>query len=229
VFKSYLLSLPIALLAMASFLHADTTATDATPGLFDGSSGTRTVTFTGFEPGFGTGTILDLNISINFAKADGESFDPPFSDLTAFFDEIHFHLTGPDGTVVHLIESLSWDIGTGLGAFDGTITFDDEAALVVNFGPGPFAGSFLPTGPGALSDFDGLSALGTWTLFIQDDFALDALRFRSFTLDIATERLVEVPTDPTDGNGRIPEPAGLGLFGLAVLGIVRRFRRRRAA
>ncbi|MFI5403029.1 MAG: PEP-CTERM sorting domain-containing protein, partial [Planctomycetota bacterium] len=88
-----------------------------------------------------------------------------------------------------------------------------------------------------LSDFDGLSALGTWTLFIEDDFPLDALRFRSFTLDIATERIVEEQVEeeveeetvPTDGNGRIPEPAGLGLFGLAVLGLVRRFRRRRAA
>ena len=171
------------------------------------------VTFTGFEPGFGSGTILDVNISIDFAKADGESFDPPYPGGTPFYNEIHFHLTSPDGTVVHLIEPSSW--GAGSGQFDGTITFDDEAAMVVNFGAAPVAGTFQPTGPGALSDFDGGSALGNWTLFIQDTVGLDSLRFRSFTLTVTT--------------GRVPEPASLSVLGLGALGLERRRRRRRIA
>ncbi len=48
-------------------------ATNSTPGLFDGSFGTRDVTFTGLESGYGSGVITDVNISINFAKADGEA------------------------------------------------------------------------------------------------------------------------------------------------------------
>lgn len=212
MFKTCLLSLPIALLAMAGSLRADTiTATNSTPGNFDASTGTRSVTFTGAEMGFGTGTILDVNISINFAKADGQSFDPPFPGGVPFYNEIHFHLTSPDGTVVHLIEPGSW--GAGSGQFDGTITFDDEGALVVNFGAAPVAGTFRPTGPGAMSDYDGENALGTWTLFIEDTVGLDSLRFRNFTLSVET----------------VPEPTGLGLLGLGALGLVRRFRRRRNA
>lgn len=229
VFKSCFLSLPIALLAMAGSLRADTvTATNSTTGLFDLSSGTRTVTFTGFEPGFGTGTILDVNISINFAKADGESFSPPFPGGIPFFNEMAFHLTSPDGTVVQLIGLLSWDVGIDAGPFDGTITFDDEAALVVNFGAVPAAGTFRPTGPGALSDYDGESALGTWTLFMEDTFELDALRFRSFTLTVETTGgEEETPRSEEPTNGQIPEPAGLGLLGLFALGLLRRIRRRR--
>ncbi len=47
------------------------TLTNSTPGLFDASSGTRSVTVTGAELGYDTGIITDVNISINFAKADG--------------------------------------------------------------------------------------------------------------------------------------------------------------
>jgi len=212
--KVLLLSFAACLLVVGTATQpafADIMATNSTTGLFDASSGTRTVAFDGTEAGYGTGQIFDVNISINFAKADGESFDPPYPGGTPFYNEIHFHLTSPGGTVVHLIEPSSW--GAGSGQFDGTITFDDEAGSVVNFGAAPVAGSFRPTGPGALSDYDSLtadSALGTWTLFIQDTVGLDALRFRSFTLNIATAASAVV----------VPEPATLVSCSIGVIGLL---------
>jgi hypothetical protein len=190
------------------------TLINSTAGLFDGSSGTRTITFTGAEAGFDSGVITDVNVAINFAKADGESFEPPFPAGTPFYSEIHFHLIAPSSKIVHLIEPNSFGSGSPGTLFDGTIAFDDEAASVVNVNPNqPSAGSFRPGGPGALSDFDGSSALGTWTLFIQDTNALDALRFRNFSLEIATTPI---------RSQSVPEPAtailvALGLAGLALV------------
>lgn len=189
-------------------------ATNSTTALVDGSSTTRSVTFTGAEPGYGTGSVLDVNISIDFAKADGEAFDPPYPGGTPFYNEIVFTLTSPDAIVMTLIASGSW--GTGSGFFDGIITFDDDAASVVNFDAAPVAGTFRPTGAGALSDFINDFAAGAWTLGIADTVGLDALRFRSFTLNITTEDAVGVP-----------EPATLSLIGAGLLGFAG-LRRRRA-
>ena len=187
--------------------------TNSTSGLFDGTSGNRTVTVTGAEAGFDSGVVTDVNVSINFAKADGESFNPPFGTGTPFYGEVHFHLTGPTAAVVHLIEPNSFNSGSAGTFFDGTIAFDDEAASVVNVNPNqPAAGAFQPTGPGALSAFDGSSALGTWTLFIQDTQALDALRFRSFTLELTTAPL----------RAQVAEPSSAMLLALALMALITR-------
>ena len=39
---------------------------------------------------------------------------------------------------------------------------------MIVLGSEPTAGTFAPTGPGSLLAYNGLSALGVWTLFIQD-------------------------------------------------------------
>lgn len=190
-------------------------ATNNTIGLFDASSGTRTVTFTGLEAGFGTGVILDVDIAINFAKADGESFDPPFPTGLPFHNETVFRLER-GATTANLISAGSFNVGSD--PFDGTITFSDQAAQVVNVNPDlPQAGTFRPVGPGLLSGFNGQNAAGTFTLFIQDTVGLDALRFRSFTLTITTE----------DATNVIPEPstmalAGVGALVLGAMGVRRR-------
>jgi hypothetical protein len=211
------LAIAIVLTAAAELSHAHAgliSLTNSTPGNFDASSGTRDVVVDGSEPGYDTGIITGVTISINFAKADGEAFDPPFPGGTPFYNEIVFILTSPTAVSVELIAAGSW--GAGSGQFDGTIIFDDSATDVVNFGAAPVAGTYRPTGPGALADFLGDSALGTWSLFIQDTVGADSLRFREYTLNITTAR------------SAVPEPSTLALAAIgsiAVFGAARRRRR----
>jgi hypothetical protein len=184
--------------------------TNNTTGLFDASSGNRLFGITGLEPGYGSGIVTSVTISIDFAKADGESFDPPFPGGTPFYNEIHFALTSPNATTIQLIAAGSW--GSGSGQFNGVITFDDLAAQVVNFGAAPVAGTFRPTGPGSLADFMGGPALGNWTLFIEDTVGADALRFHSATLNVTTDTAV-------------PEPTTMVLLGSGVAALIARRRR----
>ena len=135
-----------------------------------------------------SGTISDVNITLDFAKCNsstntsGCTFDDSFSP---FFDEIFFSLKSPTGTVVDMIPFNSWFAGSSPN-FSGAITLDDEAKTPVNIDPNrPFAGTFRPINP--LSAFDGQEAQGTWTLTIADDAGGDPLVYRSATLNIAIE------------------------------------------
>ncbi len=139
--------------------------------------------------------------------------DPPYPTGTPFFGEIRFRLSHSAITST-LIELNSW--GNGAGVFDGIIVFDDSAAAVVNFGAAPVSGTFMPTGAGMLSGFDGGLAVGVWSLFIEDSAEGDALRFRSFTLNVTTSAAVAVP-----------EPGSVALLSLGCCGLfVRAYRRR---
>lgn len=203
----------IATLAMPAH-GAIITATNNTPGLFDASSGTRSVTFTGSEPGFGSGAVLDLNVTVKFAKADGELFEP-LEGGTPFYGEIEFILSN-GATNVTLIAAGSFSSGSGPG-FDGTITFDDSAADFVNVNVNsPSSGTFKPTGPGnpaspgTLANFNALNAAGTWTLSIRDTTFADALRFREFTVSITTDGVVDAA---------VPEPGTLSIMGAGLIGL----------
>jgi hypothetical protein len=159
-----------------------------TPGYFDASSGSRIITFSADE------TISDLNVLVDFVKADGEAFDPPYPTGTPYFSEIVFRLFAPGGLIsTDLISSGSFNSGVA-PEFDGKIIFDQQATEVVNVDPGrPQAGIFRPVGN--LSVFNGLSSLGDWTLRIEDTTGNDALRFRGFNIGINGPATVDaVPT-----------------------------------
>ena len=78
--KALALLVAVALVAMAVTAFAGViTLTNSTVGTFDANSGTRVVTVTGLEPGYGTGTITDVNITIDFVKRDeGSMASTPF-------------------------------------------------------------------------------------------------------------------------------------------------------
>ncbi|WP_034260252.1 proprotein convertase P-domain-containing protein [Altibacter lentus] len=111
-------------------------------------------------------TINDVNVTINLNHT--------------FTGDLDIFLEGPDGTRVE----LSTDNG---GSGDNMINtvFDDEAPTSITTGTAPFTGSFQPEGN--LSDFDGLSSLGDWTLEITDDANIDGGTLNSWSLQLCED------------------------------------------
>ena len=212
--KSTLATAAALVLAAASHAQITISATNSTPGIFDASSGTRDFTFSAADLGFSNHSILDVDISINFAKADGQGVT--LGTGTPYLNETGFTLSYAANSV-GLITPGSFL--TGSVPFSGVIDFDDAAALVVNSNPEAMtAGTFKPVG--LLSTFNGLVLLpGTWTLSIVDTAGADALRFYDATLSVT----YATPSNP------VPEPSTYGLIGagvLVALGLLRRLRRR---
>ncbi len=120
--------------------------------------------------------ISDINVTLNIDHN--------------WITDLDIKLIGPDGTEVILAN----DVG-GAGDDMTNTTFDDDAATAIGDGSPPFTGVFKPQG--RLSDFNGLSALGDWTLHINDDrnfvggTLLDwTIEFCSTVLSNAEETLV---------------------------------------
>lgn len=92
-----------------------------------------------------------------------------------FTGDLDIFLIAPDGTQVE----LSTDNGGSGENMIGTV-FSDNAATSIESGSAPFTGMFQPEG--MLSDFDGLSSLGDWTLQITDDAGGDGGQLLDWTL-----------------------------------------------
>jgi hypothetical protein len=77
--KNKTINLAIAVVGFSSVMSIANPAQAAlfgsnnTLGNFDNSSGTRTITFAADE------TIADLNVLVDFVKADDSNFDPPYN------------------------------------------------------------------------------------------------------------------------------------------------------
>jgi subtilisin-like proprotein convertase family protein len=103
-----------------------------------------------------------------------------------FDSDLQIQLVAPDGTRVTLSQNeggSGHDFGTGTAPNITPTIFDDAASTPISSGTAPFVGSFQPDSP--LFVLDGKSPDGTWTLDIQDQFALDIGTLISWSLDIS--------------------------------------------
>lgn len=149
-------------------------------------------------------TVVDVNVTIH-----GITHTHP--------DDIDVLLVGPAGGAQNTI--LFSDAGLGDDATDVDLTFDDSAA-----GPLPdaafVAGSYQPTdydgvdGPGenlpspapptagvSLAVFNGANAVGTWSLFVDDDAQDDVGNIAGWSLDIQLggDVVIDAGADADDG------------------------------
>lgn len=194
------------------------TKSNTTTGFADASVLTRNITFSAADFADNYFTIGDLDVTISFAKSNNDSFAPQASPINPgfpYFSEIDFLLTSPSGTSVKLISNVggSRSFRRGNDGFQGTLVFDQSAALPVNFDVDNItAGTYRPAAE-SLDAFNGENVTGTWTLTIGDSVARDGLSFYSYSLSVYT----------------LPEPDSIGLWGaflmVSLLVLVHRQRR----
>lgn len=109
--------------------------------------------------------IADLNVMVN---------------LTHTYDsDLQITLTSPSGKTITLVNRRG---GSG-DNFNSTL-FDDEATRSITSGSAPFSGSYRPES--ALSAYDTLSGLGTWTLTISDLATRDTGTLRGWSLNFTS-------------------------------------------
>lgn len=159
-------------------------------------------------------TICDLcivtstvNVTSHFTLSD---VNVRISNLVHSYDsDLYIQLISPTGTTV----VLSANRGGSSDNFTNTV-FDDEALQALGLAAAPFNGTFRPDG--LLSAFDGQDAFGIWTLRIADQVAADSGRLNNWGLEL------------TAAATNVPEPASLGLAGLALAAMGWARRRRQA-
>ncbi|MFS4469422.1 beta strand repeat-containing protein [Maribacter sp. 2210JD10-5] len=140
----------------------------SSPGTFITNGAPVSETLTGFA----TGTITDVNVTLNIAHT--------------YDEDLNISLTSPDGTTI----DLSSGNGGQFNNYTNTV-FDDDAGTAITAGSAPFTGSFRPEG--SLSSFNGEEASGTWTLTIVDTFNQDDGTLNNFSIEVCT---AAVPTTP---------------------------------
>lgn len=123
------------------------------------------VTLNSTLSGFSSGTITDVNVTLNITHTWDSDLD--------------ISLRSPSGTTV----LLTSDNGGSGDNYTNTV-FDDSGGTAITAGSAPFTGTFSPEG--SLSGFNGEDPSGTWTLEVFDDAGGDTGTLNSFSIEVCT-------------------------------------------
>jgi len=126
------------------------------------------------------------------------------NSITHTYDgDIALYLIGPDATQV----TLSNGHGGSGDNYTNTV-FDDAAATAIASGSAPFTGTFIPDG--ALSAFNGKSALGNWTLKVVDSAGLDTGTIDSWSLTLTYPAAACGPHGKYSAHARVADTCASG-------------------
>ncbi|MEI7802347.1 MAG: proprotein convertase P-domain-containing protein, partial [Bacteroidota bacterium] len=115
--------------------------------------------------------------------------------LHTYDSDLSIYIQAPNG-VFYL---LSDDNGGAGDNYSGTC-FSSVAVTNINAGDAPFAGSYKPEGAG--NNFSGLNGTpinGTWTLWVGDQFALDAGTLLNWSITFGNQNTYTYAWSPTTG------------------------------
>ena len=97
-----------------------------------------------------------------------------------YYDEVSFKIQAPNGSIINLVDTDTYGIGTTpLGSL--TTVFEDGGTAL---GALPANGTFAPLQ--SLSTLNGSNPNGTWTLIAADAFNIDPLCVESFSVTVLT-------------------------------------------
>jgi len=162
-----------------------------------------------------SGPIPEFGIA-NFTFEVPESFAGRIDDLEVRFSAQHTYVSDLDVTLTSPAETsitLFSQVG-GFGEDFQDTLLDDEAAIAIASGSAPFASSFQPQD--SLATFDEESAVGEWTLTVEDTAPLDAGTLyqegESASWGIAQGTQLLFNTEPVNAEGNIESAAGTVLL-----------------
>ena len=207
-FISVLLAVAFAPIANAGLITESLDFTSTGVIVVDSSTATSSITIAD------TGSILSVGVSANISSSSS-SINPDGtvnpSGGSHFGNELALTLTSPSGTLVELVSFGTYVSGSsGFDVELAELVFEDGAALQ---GGNLGAGIFAPTHC-SLGDFIGESASGNWILAIIDSTGADPKSLNGWQLNVVTDTL------------SAPEPSVLALFGIGLLGLSLRRRKR---
>jgi subtilisin-like proprotein convertase family protein len=125
--------------------------------------------------------VNDVNVTLNLEHT--------------WIGDLTITLIAPDNTQVVLADGICGDCDDMID-----VTFDDEAADPIGTATDPVTGTYQPEGN--LSDFDGLSTLGDWTLRIVDNANQDGGQLLDWTLQLCGDPILGVD-DTTISNSEL--------------------------
>lgn len=140
----------------------------------------------------GVQVLGKLKVTIIFEKKDQNGLNDcglPHSGGQPYTDEVSFSLQSPNGTVVSLLGSNTYNYYVYNGQI--TLTFEDGKPAVAPESS-PVSGTFSPNQ--ALAAFNGQTANGVWTLLPNDNSSGDPLCVSGFSIDIQIDNVSQPNT-----------------------------------